>query len=53
MSACGQDTAHLDTHEEYTKELKEDLSKEQTYLDEITFKIDDLEEQIEEFGELS
>ena len=50
--ACGQDTAHLDTHEEYTKELKEDLAKEQTYLDEITFKIDDLEEQIEEFGEL-
>ena len=51
-TACGQDTAHLDTHEEYTKELKEDLAKEQTYLDEITFKIVDLEEQIEEFGEL-
>ena len=25
--ACGQDTAHLETHEEYTNELKEDLSK--------------------------
>ena len=35
-----------------TFDPKEDLAKEQTYLDEITFKIDDLEEQIEEFGEL-
>ena len=33
--------------------LKKIYLKEQTYLDEITFKIDDLEEQIEEFGELS
>ncbi len=50
--ACGQETAHLDTHEVYTKELIEDKEKEQKHLDEVTLKIDGLQEQIAEFGEL-
>ncbi len=50
--ACGQETAHLDTHDVYTKELIEDKEKEQKHLDEVTLKIDGLQEQIAEFGEL-
>ena len=37
--ACDQSTAHLDTHEAYTAELKEKEQKEVTYSDELDGKV--------------
>ena len=33
--SCGQDTKHLDTHEEYVKGLKEKIATEKEHMDEI------------------
>ena len=47
--ACGQDTAHLETHEEYTKELEEKIGAEQIYYDEIFEKVSTLKKELETF----
>ena len=40
--ACGQGTAHLDTHEEYTKDLVTKIAEEQKYNDEVTARLNEL-----------
>ena len=40
--ACGQETAHLDTHEEYTADLNTEITEERTYNDTLTTKEKDL-----------
>ena len=45
--ACGQGTAHLDTHEEYTEELVEKINAEQIYYDELLLKVKDLKDTLE------
>ena len=50
--ACGQDTAHLETHEDYTEELKDKIDTEQTYYDELYTRVQELEGKLSEFGEL-
>jgi len=37
--ACGQETAHLETHEEYTEELQEKISTEKEYYDDIELQL--------------
>ena len=36
--ACGQETAHLDTHEEYTADLNTEITEERTYNDSLISK---------------
>ena len=50
--ACGQNTAHLDTHEEYTQELHDKISEEQEYFNNLTKKKEDLESGVVELGPL-
>ena len=50
--ACGQDTAHLETHEEYTQELYDKIAEEETYKLELDTKVFDCESQLKELGEL-
>ena len=50
--ACGQDTAHLETHEEYTQELYDKISEEENYKLELDTKVFDCETQLKELGEL-
>ncbi len=50
--ACGQDTAHLETHEEYTLELKEKEQKEIDYFADLEIKIKDVEGKLQDIGEL-
>ncbi len=50
--ACGQETAHLDTHEEYTEELKEKIETEETYYNEIFERFGQLEKDLEEYADL-
>ena len=50
--ACGQDTAHLETHEEYTQELREKEQKEIEYYDDLEGKIKNVESKLQEIGEL-
>ena len=50
--ACGQETAHLDTHEEYTEELKEKIDTEQEYYNEIFSRSQQLDEDLDEFDNL-
>ena len=50
--ACGQDTAHLETHEEYTAELIEKISEEKDYYDDLVTKKDDLNDGIVTLGPL-
>ena len=50
--ACGQNTAHLDTHEEYTQELHDKISEEQEYFNNLTKKKKDLESGVVELGPL-
>lgn len=40
--ACGQGTAHLDTHEEYTQDLVGKIAEEQKYHDEVAARLSDL-----------
>lgn len=44
--ACGQDTAHLETHEKYTEELREKIATEEDYYQTLVDKITKLDEQI-------
>lgn len=48
--ACEQSTAHLDTHEEYTKDLADKLAEEVKYKEEIEQRIVDLELALNEVG---
>jgi DNA repair exonuclease SbcCD ATPase subunit len=50
--ACDQSTAHLDTHETYTAELKEKEGKELSYSTELEGKIAVLEKSLTDIGEL-
>ena len=45
--ACGQGTAHLSTHEEYTQELRDKIAEETAYSTEREAKIAELEAAIE------
>lgn len=40
--SCKQGTAHLDTHEEYTRELIGKIAEEQKYNDEVTARLNEL-----------
>ena len=44
--SCGQDTAHLETHEEYTTTLQQKLLEEQQYHEENLKKIDQVQADI-------
>ena len=48
--ACEQSTAHLDTHEEYTKELEDKLAEEVKYKEELEQRITDLDLALTEVG---
>ena len=48
--ACEQSTAHLDTHEEYTKELEGKLVDEVKYREELEQRIKELDEALTEVG---
>jgi len=48
--ACEQSTAHLDTHEAYTQELRDKISEEEEYYNELTVTQSDIEDQINEIG---
>jgi len=50
--ACEQPTAHLDTHEEYTKELEEKIVAEEDYNNELIDRNTDLESALTEFNNL-
>ena len=50
--ACGQDTAHLDTHEEYTEELKDKIETEQTYYNELYERAQELEQNLTDYDDL-
>tara|TARA_B100002019_G_scaffold231784_1_gene205495 strand:+ start:1418 stop:3184 length:1767 start_codon:yes stop_codon:yes gene_type:complete len=50
--ACGQDTAHLDTHEEYTEELKDKIEAEQTYYNELYERVQELEQNLTDYDDL-
>ena len=48
--ACGQGTAHLNTHEEYTRELVGKIAEEQKYNDEVTARLAEISEALDSFG---
>ena len=48
--ACGQETAHLDTHEEYTTDLNTEITEEKTYNDSLLTKETDLKTGVEMLG---
>ena len=50
--ACGQETAHLDTHEEYTEELKEKINTEEEYYNEIFERSNKLDIDLSEYADL-
>ena len=48
--ACEQSTAHLDTHEAYTKELQVKIAEEKEYFNGLTIKENDLKDGIDTLG---
>ena len=48
--ACGQETAHLDTHEEYTADLNTEITEERTYNDSLISKEKELKTGVEMLG---
>ena len=50
--ACGQETAHLDTHEGYIKELDEKILTEQEYYNDTEKRVNELTEELEQFNDL-
>ena len=48
--ACGQDTGHLDTHEEYTADLNTEITEERTYNDSLITKETELKTGVEMLG---
>ena len=47
--ACGQGTSHLETHDEYTKEIMEKITEEEKYHDELNSRNDELKEALEDY----
>ena len=50
--ACEQPTAHLDTHEKYTKDLEEDIKEEQRYNVGLVDSIRELNSEIKKLGHI-
>ena len=50
--ACGQGTAHLDTHEEYTEELMIKITEEEKYHDELHDRSTEIETALEQFTDI-
>ena len=50
--ACDQPTAHLDTHEEYTKEVEDNIKKEHEYFAELEQRHKDIEIGLDEFADM-
>jgi len=50
--ACEQSTAHLDTHEQYTKELQEEIKEEQKYNVDLVSKIREITGEIKLLGHI-
>ena len=50
--ACGQDTAHLETHEEYTEELQEKITAEKEYYDDLELQLLKTCGAIDEIGDI-
>ena len=50
--ACEQPTAHLDTHEEYTKEVEDNIKKEHEYFAELEQRHKDIEMGLDEFTDM-
>ena len=50
--ACGQDTAHLETHEEYTEEVKEKITAEELYLENLVNDHTEATNKITEIGDI-
>ena len=50
--ACEQPTAHLDTHEEYTKDLESKIAEEHKYFEELEQRNRDVETGLDDFGEI-
>jgi len=50
--ACGQGTVHLDTHEEYTKTIKENIIEEETYLADLEDGTVTAQQHLVEYGEV-
>ena len=50
--ACGQDTAHLETHEEYTEELQEKITAEKEYYDDLELQLLKTCGAIDELGDI-
>lgn len=51
--ACGQGTAHLSTHEEYTRDLVEKIDEEQKYHDELDARLQELDEALKEYSNIA
>jgi DNA repair exonuclease SbcCD ATPase subunit len=51
--ACGQSTAHLDTHEEYTRDLVDKIAEEQKYHDELDVRIKELDVALVEYADIA
>jgi len=49
---CEQPTAHLETHEEYTQDLKNKIEAEQTYYDDLFQRVNNLQQSLTEFEDL-
>jgi DNA repair exonuclease SbcCD ATPase subunit len=47
--ACGQGTAHLETHEEYTRDIMIKISEEEKYYDELHVRSDELAEALKDY----
>lgn len=47
--ACGQGTAHLETHEEYTKEVEEKINEENKYYIELSQRVNDINVALEQY----
>jgi DNA repair exonuclease SbcCD ATPase subunit len=50
--ACEQPTAHLDTHEEYTKEIEDDIAAEHVYFAELEQRNKEIQTGLEQFNDI-
>lgn len=51
--ACGQDTAHLSTHEAYTNDIISKIADEEKYIAGLKKQHDDLKEELIKYGEIA
>jgi DNA repair exonuclease SbcCD ATPase subunit len=49
---CEQPTAHLDTHEKYTQDLVDDISKEEEYFSELQERSKEIQEGLDDFDNI-